>query len=67
MRVRMKTTAAGPGGAYMAGTMADVEPEQARAWVVNGYAEYVDPAPIEEAVIEAAETATIPRRKQRGR
>jgi hypothetical protein len=38
MKVRMRTTAAGPNGNHIAGQIADVSNETAAAWLKEGYA-----------------------------
>lgn len=54
MKVRMKTTAAGPSVYHMKGTVVDISEAQADLYVNGGYAEYFD-APKEAAVQTAGE------------
>lgn len=61
MKVRMKTTAAGPNGVYEADKVYNVGRAQAREWVDNGFAEEVTPD-AEVTTVEASETTT----RQRG-
>jgi len=60
MKVRMKSTMAGPTIMVLAGSTIDLDPAHARALVAAGYAEFVDaPAP-EAAVVEVAEVPPAP-------
>jgi len=72
MRVRFRSTAAGPEGIYLAGTVHDLDDERAFALLAAGAVESVEPprkAPVvERAVIpEAAEEvqAAVTSRKKR--
>ena len=60
--VRMRTTAAGPEGAFAAGTVVTVSDELAAAFVAGGYAESADSAP---ATAEPPENAAQPKPKKR--
>lgn len=67
-RIMMLTTAAGPDGVFMAGSVADVPDELAAAMIAAGSAEAVEAtATAETATLPAAETATkapqAPRRR----
>lgn len=61
MRVRLKTTYAGPAGVFQAGTVCDFPPAEAMALVGGGYADAVD-APVvpEAAVMPEYEQAVMP-------
>lgn len=48
MKVRMKSTAAGPGIYHMKGSIVDVPEAQANLYVKGGYAEYVDAPPVKD-------------------
>lgn len=75
MRVKMRTSYAGPAGSCAAGGIVDVPEAEAAGLVAGGYAEVVPvpaPAPIVEEVAETAtapavETATAPPMRGRGR
>lgn len=43
MKIRMRTTMAGPGGTYMAGQIADLPDKQAQELLDLNYAEPVEP------------------------
>ena len=64
MRVKMRTTMAGPHGVILAGKQGEVPDEQGKALVAAGYAERVEAPPPEEKKAEkesetpALETAT---------
>lgn len=69
MKIRMKTTMAGPGGVAQAGEMVDVPDVTARLLVLAGYAVLVEPEPssmpVEEATAPPAETAEAPAQRRR--
>lgn len=58
MKVKMITTAAGPGGTFLAGQEVDVAPELGAAWVAGGFAVSIDAEPVPAAQAEQSETAT---------
>ena len=63
VKVKMKTTAAGPGGVLMAGNEYFLPEDQARKFVKGGYAVHVKVAPppkpeVEEAAEENADPET---------
>lgn len=69
IRITMRSTAAGPGGAYNAGATYDVPADVADAFLEGGYAERVPRASAETATpatasVEAADAR--PRAKRRG-
>ena len=49
MLIRMRTTAAGPTGVVLAGQLADVPADQAKALIDAGYAQAAEPAKPEPA------------------
>jgi len=68
MKIRMKTTMAGPDGVVGIGKIADFDPEKARQLVDAGYAEWVDkPERIPEtaAIEPAVEKAIKPPARKR--
>jgi hypothetical protein len=74
MRVRMSTTAAGPEGTWLAGTVVNLPNETAMSLVTSGYAHAVDvlpvvepPAPEMASVEPGGENAALPKaRRKRG-
>lgn len=66
MKIKMRTTLAGPSGVLSAGQVADVSDEEGKALVDRGFAEAMDKAPeqkIETADQQPQETTA----KRRGR
>jgi hypothetical protein len=66
MRIRLRTTAAGPEGVYPAGQVVVVSNELGQAFVEGGYAEPVK-ARAETAAITPPEAAVKPPAKRRKR
>lgn len=66
MRIKMKSTMAGPDGNASPGQVIDVPDTEARALLAGGYAEAVDP-PQESQTVAAQETATTPPPERAGR
>ena len=66
MRIRMKTTAAGPDGTFVAGREYKVDGKLAAEWLEAGYAEPVK-AEAETATVEPDEAAVKPKPKRRSR
>jgi hypothetical protein len=67
MRVRLLKRAAGPMGNWPAGAEVELSEELARALVAGGYAEMLEPPAVEEARVEAPETAVGRRMRKTGR
>jgi predicted patatin/cPLA2 family phospholipase len=77
MRVRMLTTAAGPAGVWMAGSIQEVSDEQGRHFVDGGYAEAIpvppaprlgpEPEPVAETPEPVAAEPTAKKKGPRGR
>ena len=63
MRIRMKTTMAGPMGAVSAGQVVDLPKDQASLLVKGGYAE-LQRAPAEQAVKAKAEKSNTKKDKK---
>lgn len=62
MKIRMRTTAAGPNGTVQAGALVEVDKKTAKALVDGGFATYeaAVKAPAKKAVRPRRETATAP-------
>lgn len=69
MFVRMLTTAAGPRGTFLRGTIAGVDDETALAWIAGGYASVVGdiPASAEDMPAASAEPETAMVEMPKGR
>ncbi|QEX18502.1 hypothetical protein FRZ44_38090 [Hypericibacter terrae] len=64
MRVRMKTTMAGPAGVWLAGSDVDLPPAAAYALIEGRFADQVDqPGTEEQAMLSAPETTARRRRR----
>ena len=73
VRVKMKTSMAGPHGSCGVGKVCSVSQETADAWIEGGFAELFQPAPVapvaEVAALDNDEVAVDqpPKKKRRGR
>lgn len=63
MRVKLKTTMAGPQGTFAAGAVVDLEDAQARDLITGGYAVPVQTGKVETATVEKREKAVNRRGK----
>jgi hypothetical protein len=67
MRVKMRTTAAGPDGVLQAGQTVNLPAEKTKAFIDGGYAEEVVLSQVELATAEPKEKATAPAQAKRTR
>lgn len=63
MKIKFATTAAGPQGSFIAGSVHDVSADFGASLVAGGYAVSLE-LEIQEAVAPEYETATVPRAKK---
>ena len=60
MRVRMQTTAAGPGGVFLSGSVHDLPDDIAGPWVAGGYAVVIGDEDLPAAVVRRTPETTAP-------